>query len=67
MSDCPNRAKNLEFCTCTYDCPRRGLCCECVAYHHSKGQIPGCFFTKEGEATWDRSIRKLCSDRGLCD
>ena len=64
---CPNREKNLESCTCTYSsCNKRGLCCECVAYHRSRGEIPGCFFTKEGEATWDRSIEKLCQDRGGC-
>jgi len=62
MTACPNKEKNLDFCTCTYNCPRRGLCCECVAYHQSKGQIPGCFFTEAGEATWDRSFNNFCQD-----
>ncbi len=63
MTQCPNKERNLEFCTCTYDCNRRGLCCDCVAYHRDKGEIPGCFFTKSGEASWDRSPRKFCQDR----
>lgn len=61
---CPNREENLKFCTCTYACDKRGLCCECVAAHRKKGQIPGCFFTEAGEATWDRSVEQLCRDRG---
>ncbi|MDO5553661.1 MAG: DUF6485 family protein [Planctomycetia bacterium] len=50
------KEKNLKNCTCTSSCPKRGLCCECVAHHRAKRQIPGCFFDKEGEATWDRSF-----------
>jgi hypothetical protein len=65
MADaCPNKAENLAFCTCSYACDKRGVCCECVAYHRKKGQIPGCFFTKEGEATWDRSVQHFCKDHG---
>jgi hypothetical protein len=66
MSTCPNKEKNLEHCTCTYSCGKRGLCCECVAYHRAAGQIPGCFFTKEGEASYDRSIAALARDHGIC-
>jgi hypothetical protein len=61
---CPNKEENLKHCTCTYNCNKRGLCCECVAYHRSKGAIPGCFFTKAGEATWDRSGANFCKDCG---
>ena len=49
-------AHNLVACTCTYDCERRGKCCECVAYHRKMRQIPGCFFSASGEATYDRSV-----------
>lgn len=66
MADCSNKEKNLKDCTCTYSCNKRGLCCECVAYHRSAGQIPGCFFSKEGEATYDRSVSALCADQGCC-
>ena len=65
MANCPNKERNLEMCTCTYSCGKRGLCCECVAYHRNMGQIPGCFFTKAGEATYDRSVRNLCKDCGV--
>ena len=50
-------AKNAQNCTCSYDgCSRRGVCCECVAYHRSKKELPGCFFPSHAEKTWDRSI-----------
>jgi len=55
---------NTQHCTCTYaSCPRHGRCCECVAYHRRSGEIPGCFFTRKGEATYDRSLAALCRDR----
>ncbi len=54
--------KNKVDCTCTYDCERRGKCCECVTYHRTKRQIPGCFFSKETERTYDRSIRRFVKD-----
>ncbi|HOS05502.1 MAG TPA: DUF6485 family protein [Syntrophorhabdaceae bacterium] len=49
--------QNKAACTCTYDCSKKGKCCECVAYHRKMKQIPGCFFSKEGERTYDRSFR----------
>jgi hypothetical protein len=48
--------KNLENCTCTYPCEKKGKCCECVAYHKSRNEVPGCFFSAEAEAKYDRSI-----------
>ncbi len=54
--------KNITGCTCTYDCERRGKCCECVAYHRKMKQIPGCFFSKEAERTYDRSITRFIQD-----
>ncbi len=55
---------NRTDCPCTYEsCPRRGKCCECVVYHRDKGQFPGCFFTPEGERTYDRSFAGLVRDR----
>jgi len=50
-------------CNCTYSCPRRGKCCECLAYHTKSGEFPACFFTKEGEASYDRSFAQLIKDR----
>jgi hypothetical protein len=49
--------RNLEKCNCTYSgCPRKGKCCECIAYHRKNGELPACYFTDEQEKTWDRSI-----------
>ncbi|MEE9936819.1 MAG: DUF6485 family protein, partial [Deltaproteobacteria bacterium] len=28
---------------------RKGVCCDCVAYHLQKRQLPGCFFPKDAE------------------
>lgn len=50
-------------CTCTYtSCSRHGKCCECAAYHRRSGEVPGCFFSKAGERTYDRSIENLYRD-----
>lgn len=60
--------KNKLSCTCTYPCSRRGLCCECVAYHRERGELPGCFFPPDAERTYDRSIGyfvKICQQKGL--
>lgn len=58
-------SRSLDHCTCTYTaCDKRGSCCKCVIYHREKGEIPGCFFTSEGERTYDRSIANLIRDRG---
>jgi hypothetical protein len=55
-----NKPKNIKSCTCTYEpCSRKGLCCECVEYHRNNGEIPGCFFSKSAEKTYDRSIENF--------
>ena len=61
-----NLCRNTQPCPCSYPFPRHGKCCDFVAHHrdHNAG-VPGCFFTKEGEATYDRSIEALCRDRGI--
>ena len=51
-------------CPCTYSCPRRGKCCNCLAYHTRSGEFPACFFSKEAEKTYDRSLSRLLKDRG---
>jgi len=49
--------KNKTFCNCTYEpCPRKGRCCECLHYHRKSGELPACYFSKEAERTYDRSI-----------
>ena len=55
-----NQARNLQQCTCTYEpCPRKGICCECIAYHWQYGELPGCLFPPEVERTYDRSIARF--------
>ena len=56
--ECPKKDQNLKtMCTCTYmSCTRRGVCCECLAHHISKRQLPGCVFPKDAEKTYDRSF-----------
>ena len=57
---------NTGPCPCTYDCIRHGKCCECVAHHRDNNEgVPGCFFSPEAEASYDRSIEALCRDRGI--
>ncbi|MFH1824930.1 MAG: DUF6485 family protein [Candidatus Firestonebacteria bacterium] len=54
------KSNNLKKCICTYEpCSRKGLCCECVAYHRDSGEIPGCFFQKSVEKIYDRSIENF--------
>ena len=54
------KEKNLKDCKCSYEgCSRRGICCECIRYHRGKRQLPGCFFPKDIEKTYDRSFEKF--------
>lgn len=62
---CVNLQKNRQSCTCTYEpCSRKGVCCSCVEYHRSKGELPGCFFPPEVERTYDRSVRRFVACKG---
>lgn len=62
--DCTKASKNKTMCNCTYEpCPRKGLCCECLAYHRSMDELPACYFTATEEATYDRSIRYFVERR----
>ncbi|MEW5955404.1 MAG: hypothetical protein AB1626_02595 [Candidatus Micrarchaeota archaeon] len=39
--NCVNREKNERKCPCSKtDCPRHGICCECIRYHRSNEQHP---------------------------
>ncbi|MFA4855513.1 MAG: DUF6485 family protein [archaeon] len=57
------KAKNLKKCNCTYSgCARKGMCCECIRYHWERGELPACFFSKEAEAGFDRSIKAFVEE-----
>jgi len=59
-----NSKQNRASCTCTYEpCSRKGRCCECVAYHRKRGELPGCFFPPELERTYDRSVACFVQSR----
>ncbi|MBU2574787.1 MAG: hypothetical protein KKH28_11990 [Elusimicrobia bacterium] len=61
--DC-KKNDNLNDCNCTYEpCSRKGLCCECVAYHRSSGELPACFFDKAAERTYNRSIENFIASQ----
>ena len=62
-TDCQNVERNLKSCTCTYEpCSRKGLCCECIAYHRRAGELPGCLFSPEVERTYDRAIGRFVEE-----
>jgi hypothetical protein len=55
-----NEKENIKRCNCTYEpCPRKGICCECIAYHRRLGELPACYFDDEAERTYDRSIENF--------
>ena len=63
MKTCVNKEENLKDCPCTYEpCERKGICCECIKYHLAQNELPACCFSKEAEATFDRSFAKFVSD-----
>ncbi|MBD3203119.1 hypothetical protein GF327_02405 [Candidatus Woesearchaeota archaeon] len=65
MMEC-KKQENLKDCTCTYtSCGKRGICCECVASHRAAGEIPGCFFDKKTEKTYDRSIQAFIKSKSF--
>ena len=62
--ECAKRAANLEACNCSYEpCGRKGICCECLAYHRRSGELPACCFSDEAERSFDRSIERFVRDR----
>ncbi|MCE5325214.1 MAG: DUF6485 family protein [Planctomycetaceae bacterium] len=56
--ECKKQSNSTDRCTCSYDaCDRRGVCCDCLAYHLKNKQLPGCCFPPEVEKTFDRSFK----------
>lgn len=61
MDEC-RKDENLARCNCTYEpCRRKGVCCECLAYHWSMQELPACLFPDSVERTYDRSLRRFIS------
>ena len=60
------KEQNTEACGCTNDdCSRKGMCCECIEYHLSSKQLPGCCFPPDVETTYDRSFNAFAKAWGL--
>jgi len=58
MASCPNQSRNMKWCNCSYDgCDKHAICCECLRYHLSMKQLPGCCFPPDAEKTYDRSFK----------
>lgn len=53
------KEENKKNCTCTYSCPRHGMCCLCVEHHRENGELPGCFFPADIEKTYNRSVENF--------
>lgn len=61
-----NKEENLKNCNCSYSgCPRKGMCCECLAYHLKKNQLPACCFPDDIEKTYDRSVEKFIEIKSI--
>ena len=64
MKRCDNYGKNMDGCPCTYEpCGRKGVCCECLRYHLGNDELPACYFSKEAERTYDRSVEHFIMTR----
>jgi hypothetical protein len=53
-------SRNKNICNCTYEpCAKKGICCECIAYHRKNNELPACYFSDDAEKTYDRSIENF--------
>lgn len=59
------KEQNLKHCNCTYPCDKKGVCCDCIAYHLAMRQLPACCFPDEVEKTYDRSFKAFAKAWGL--
>jgi hypothetical protein len=57
------KSKNMQNCNCTYPCSKKGICCECIAYHRKRGELPACYFSVNIEKTYDRSISNYLNSK----
>jgi len=57
------KEENKKNCNCSFSCERKGICCECIAYHRERRQLPACYFDKETEKTGNRDIENLKSNQ----
>ncbi len=60
-----SQKNNMKNCNCSYSCDKHGICCECLHYHRIMGELPACYFSKELEKTYNRSIKFYISKNKL--
>jgi len=58
MVECKLKNNKLS-CICSYPCSRKGICCECLSYHRNRNELPACYFPKDIERTYDRTIENF--------
>jgi len=39
---CKNYERNLSKCNCLIECDKKGICCDCIAFHRKLNQVPAC-------------------------
>ncbi|MEM0492658.1 MAG: hypothetical protein QXS02_01670 [Candidatus Thermoplasmatota archaeon] len=62
MVECKIKENKIK-CNCTYPCDKKGLCCTCLSYHRSHGELPACYFPADAERTYNRSIENYLKTR----
>ncbi|RLF53068.1 MAG: hypothetical protein DRN24_02165 [Thermoplasmata archaeon] len=58
MKECKVEENKIS-CNCSYPRDKKGVCCECISYHRSHGELPACYFPEDVEKTYDRSIENF--------
>jgi hypothetical protein len=58
MAEC-RLEENKKYCNCTYSCGKHGMCCTCLRSHIQNNEVPACFFPKDAERTYDRSVENF--------
>ncbi len=57
--ECKKETNARLRCNCTYPCSKKGVCCDCLAYHLTSRQLPACCFPADVEKTYDRSFENF--------
>ncbi|MBW3022792.1 hypothetical protein KY308_01685 [Candidatus Woesearchaeota archaeon] len=57
------KSQNLKECNCSYPCEKKGICCECIREHRKRNELPACYFSKEAEKTYDRSVENFLNQK----
>jgi uncharacterized protein DUF6485 len=57
--ECKAQRNKDRYCNCSYECDKKGYCCDCLHYHRKMGQLPACFFPDDIEKTYDRSFERF--------